>query len=127
MNTQELITEQQPPTKNDNPHSWDLVIDDVIADMKHVGGIQHSIETFNHTIEIMKARDKEGVRKHGVHLQPGNGRDQLIDSLQEALDLVCYLRTYLYGREYSLANSLYLSAKSMVYDLVKLLEQTTKE
>jgi hypothetical protein len=64
----ELVTEQRPPTPNDRPGVWDLVLAD------------------------MKARDAEGRRKYGMPLTSFNGRDQLVDAFQEGLDLVVYLR-----------------------------------
>lgn len=68
----ELVKEQAPPTKNNLPHVWDLVLKD------------------------MQDRDEMGTRKHGTHLQPCNGRDPLVDAYQEALDLVVYLRQAIY-------------------------------
>lgn len=62
------VTEQAPPTPNDSPAIWDLVMED------------------------FKARDAEGRRKYGTPLQADNGRDALVDAYQEALDLVVYLR-----------------------------------
>lgn len=60
------------PIKNDNPHIWDLVIED------------------------MKNRDMDGFRKYKTHLQGFNGRNSLIDAYQEALDLCVYLRQKIY-------------------------------
>lgn len=47
----------------------------------------------------MSERDTMGLRKHGVRLQPFNGRDVLKDGYQEALDLVAYLRQAIYERD----------------------------
>ncbi len=66
---------EPPPVKNDLPAAWDLVIAD------------------------MKARDDFGKAKYGTRLQPHNGRDQLADAYQEALDLAVYLRNALYERD----------------------------
>ena len=69
----------QPPATthkpNHHPASWDLVLAD------------------------MAKRDAEGLRKYGTRLQPHNGRDQLQDAYEEALDLAVYLRTALYERD----------------------------
>lgn len=68
--------EKQPRSiPNDNPAVWDLVIAD------------------------MAERDEMGLRKHGVRLQPFNGRKTLIDLYQEMLDAVVYLRTEIYERD----------------------------
>lgn len=73
-------TNSQPaPKPNDNPAVWALVIKD------------------------MADRDAFGYAKYGTRLQPGNGRDFLIDAYQEALDLVVYLRGAIYERDSMLA------------------------
>lgn len=60
---------QPKPIKNNNPSSWDLVLEDV------------------------KKRDDFGLKKYGTHLQPHNGRDTLLDIYEELLDAVVYIRT----------------------------------
>jgi hypothetical protein len=37
-------------------------------------------------------RDRLGQLRYGTRLYSGNGRDSLVDAMQEALDLVFYLR-----------------------------------
>lgn len=69
-----LVKEQAAPVGNDKPATWDLVMAD------------------------FKARDGEGRRKYGTPLQPFNGRSNLIDAYQEALDMVVYLRNEIYER-----------------------------
>ena len=59
---------QPKPKKNNYPHVWDLVIED------------------------MKARDELGFKRYKTHLQPFNGRDALQDAYEESLDLCVYLR-----------------------------------
>lgn len=59
---------QPPPVPNGRVHVADLVVEDI------------------------KKRKAQGLKKYGVALQPGNGRDALIDAYQEALDLCQYLR-----------------------------------
>ena len=69
-------TNAQPaPKRNDNPAVWSLVMRD------------------------MTERDIFGAEKYGTRLQPGNGRDFLLDAYQEALDLVVYLRGAIYERD----------------------------
>ena len=76
-----LVDSDSPNTKQprsipaDTPAVWDLVYAD------------------------MQERDLMGEKKHGVRLQPGNGRDVLKDAYQEALDLVAYLRQSIYERD----------------------------
>jgi hypothetical protein len=66
---------QPPPTPSDGPAVWDLVLAD------------------------MAERDREGRRRYGVPLQPGNGRDALRDAYEEALDLAVYLRQAIAERD----------------------------
>lgn len=53
---------------NNNPHISDLVCVD------------------------LRYRKQEGIKKYGVPLQAGNGRDALQDAYEEALDLAQYLK-----------------------------------
>lgn len=66
---------QNKPIPNSNPHITDLVIED------------------------MKKRKEEGIRRYGVPLQAGNGRDALQDAYEEALDLCQYIRQYIEERD----------------------------
>lgn len=43
-------------------------------------------------IKDMEARRLHGIEKYGVPVQPGNGRDALIDLYQELLDACVYIR-----------------------------------
>lgn len=71
-----MYTNVQPaPQGNASTPVWDLVI----ADMRN--------------------RDQAGRRKYGVPLQANNGRDQLQDAYEEALDLVVYLRAAIEERK----------------------------
>lgn len=63
------------PIKNDKPACWDLVMADI------------------------EQRDEFGLRKYGTRLQPGNGRDVLMDLYQELLDAVVYCRQAIYERD----------------------------
>lgn len=73
-----LFTPQQAPVPSQHPAAWSLVI----ADMAN--------------------RDAFGASKYGVRLQPGNGRDNLVDAYQEVLDLAVYLRAAIYERDMAL-------------------------
>lgn len=70
----EKFNMQNKPIPNSNPHITDLVIED------------------------MKKRKEEGIRRYGVPLQAGNGRDALQDAYEEALDLCQYIRQYIEER-----------------------------
>jgi hypothetical protein len=64
----DLVKQQAPPIDNGGPDVWLLVINDMMQRRVH------------------------GIEKYGAPVRPNNGRDQLIDAFQEALDLVVYLR-----------------------------------
>jgi hypothetical protein len=59
---------QPAPVANSNPHITDLVCVD------------------------LRYRKQEGIKKYGVPLQAGNGRDALQDAYEEALDMCQYLK-----------------------------------
>lgn len=67
--------EQPAPVKNDKPAIWPIVVED------------------------MMRRDLTGRKRYGVPLQPFNGRDQLRDAYEEALDLCVYLRAAIHERD----------------------------
>lgn len=68
--------EMQPdPVPNDKPAVWPLVMVD------------------------MASRDNLGRKRYGTALQPFNGRDNLRDAYEEALDLAVYLRAAIYERD----------------------------
>ena len=47
----------------------------------------------------LEVREALGIHRYGTSLQPGNGRDALRDALEEAMDLVCYLKQALIERD----------------------------
>lgn len=63
---------EPPPEHNDGPSMHDLVIKD------------------------MEARKAFGLSKYGTILQAFNGRHALKDAYEELLDLLVYLRQFLY-------------------------------
>ncbi len=71
----QTVLPQPPPTHNDKPAVWDLVISD------------------------MHARDEFGRNKYKVRLQPHNGRDALMDLYQEQLDACAYTRQLIFERD----------------------------
>lgn len=92
--TRSLSDEQPPPTHNDHPACWDLVIED----LREAKFVAHKVRV-EETLVDMRERDQVGFERYGTRLQPFNGRDSLIDAYQEGLDLCVYLRTALYELE----------------------------
>lgn len=54
---------------------------------------QESAATWDSVIADMIARNEQGYKKYRGYLTPGNGRNNLIDSYQEILDLAVYLKS----------------------------------
>lgn len=72
---------EPPPTPNEHPPCWQMVIKDVFA-----CGCPESLA------DDMDARDQFGRAKYNVQLQPFNGRSAIKDAYQESLDLAVYLK-----------------------------------
>ena len=60
---------------------------------------RHLVEKIPEIVEDMQARDRSGQEKYGTRLQPFNGRNQLVDAYQEALDCAVYLRAALFEKD----------------------------
>ena len=50
-------------------------------------------------IEDLEERKLIGLSTYGTLLYPHNGRDQLQDAYEEALDLACYLKSAMIERD----------------------------
>lgn len=99
-------TDQPRPTGSEAPAGWDLVFDDLSgeAGAKRITGgdcaspmgvamMQRII------VGIGATRDAVGIERYGRRLRPRDGRDHLIDYLQEKLDGVVYLRCEIWDAE----------------------------
>lgn len=69
-----------PPVKTEGPSVHDLVVAD-LQDGRHAAVVAAILD-----------RRALGLAKYGTILQVGNRRDHRRDAIQEAGDLVCYLR-----------------------------------
>lgn len=74
---------QRPPTPNDAPSTHDLVIGDIR---------RANVASHLSLLDVIEKRRALGLRRYGTILQANNGRDSLQDALEEAADLVIYLR-----------------------------------
>lgn len=102
------------PLANDRPASWDLVIADMEQRPATAPPPIDEYDVRQLVIADMRERDAAGAAKYGTRLQPGNGRVQLVDAYQEALDLAVYLRTELAERHDGLVAALYSEALTIV-------------
>lgn len=84
------IVDQPPPRPSDPSAvaSWDVVIGRAQSQRDRIEG---EAPDWDRLIEAMRERDRIGAERYGVRLAPNNGRDALVDALQEALDLCAYL------------------------------------
>lgn len=76
----EALRQQPAPVKNGQPAIQDLVIDD----LRKFG--------YGPVANDQEVRKETGLRKYGTLLQAFNGRDALLDTYEEALDLMNYAR-----------------------------------
>lgn len=98
---------QPPPLPSRVVAGWDLVIDDLsglAGEARITGGdvdrtplgaaMQQRI-----MLALCASRDGFGRRKYGKRLRPRDGRDHLLDYLQERLDGLAYLRCEIWEAE----------------------------
>ena len=79
------IVDQPPPVATTRRPVWELVIE-------HVQGRRWMLPSVvDLVLADMRDRDCLGRARYGMALTSGNGRDHLIDAMQEALDLAAYL------------------------------------
>lgn len=70
------------PIPNNSPPTWEKVI----------AKYHKRNHCYVNIIEnLMLERNKIGEEKYGTVLQPNNGRDSLIDAVQECLDMIVYI------------------------------------
>lgn len=112
---------QPEPINNDYPESWATVKEDLegvstitsdtdlvfvyqkclvaatdLIRIKNKCGYNQALKMF---IKACDERNAFGKEKYGTPLQPFNGRDSLQDAIEEALDLVVYLKTAILEEE----------------------------
>lgn len=79
------VEDQPAPKATDRTPAWTLVI----------RYVDDNYEDADNVLADMRERDRVGRARYGVPLTAGNGRKQLVDAYQEALDLCVYLRAWL--------------------------------
>lgn len=89
-----LVIEQAPPVPNGRRPVWEIVIERDEAARRVIerkGGGEIARPDWDAYLRHCRERDAEGRRKYSTPLQSHNGRDPLVDALQEALDLRVYM------------------------------------
>jgi hypothetical protein len=88
----DLIQPQPAPRNTDSPVVWPLIISDmergVLIDPDLPPHVRQRV------IDAGRARDAFGREKYGTPLQVENGREPIVDAVQEALDLMAYTRQH---------------------------------
>lgn len=79
------------PIHNDKPETWEEVIKDY-SNMNGWYPNNKEKEIKDEIISLMKSRNEFGRNKYGTALQPFNGRDNIVDAIQELFDAVVYLK-----------------------------------
>lgn len=100
------------PTAGEGPAIWDLVI----ADLENKGASRA-------LVQVARDRDAMGTKKYGTQLHAWDGRNSLIDGLQELLDAAVYLRKALQEGQTAPLLKDYRTTLSLVVSLYSQLAQ----
>lgn len=76
--------EQPAPAAGEGPAIWEAVLRDLADSLSYSGARERLAAD-------IRARDAFGRQKYRQPLRPANGRHQLVDAYQEAIDLLGYL------------------------------------
>jgi hypothetical protein len=104
-----LVSPQPPPANTGSIAAWPLVARDMLA-----------MTAASLAVAVMIARDEYGRNKYSMPLTSDNGRDHLVDALQEELDGVVYCKAAMLNGD-DLAD-LYTAKLLFVDALVKAIE-----
>jgi hypothetical protein len=84
------VVDQPPPVPQPQRRpAWEIVIEHV--ERRRAEGAYGTAPAVGLLIADMRERDQVGRARYGTPLTSGNGRDHLIDALQEQLDACVYL------------------------------------
>lgn len=101
----DLNGDQPAPTPSNRRPAWELVQEYAQA------VFPADVPVVQLVLHDMRERDQLGRARYGVALTADNGRDQLVDAYQEALDLAVHLMAYL--DEHGINNPLDAAAVAM--------------
>ena len=79
-----MITKQPTPVPNNNTPIVDIVIEDYLTNT-----IQNNYT--DSIVQLMEDRKEFGLKKYGTVLQAKNGRNPLVDAIEEKLDGIFYI------------------------------------
>lgn len=109
MNIQELATLQQTVSQGK---------EDVLPFLLKRLEIQFNNDYIEGVQDALTERAKIGIQKYGTPLQTDNGRNPLVDTFQEALDLAMYAAQYTIERKQpsSLLLNMAIEILTEIYD-----------
>lgn len=87
----DYVNGEPPPVHNFNPSVHDLLVNDV----KHrTLGFSRPCPDYilGQMVDLFRERKAYGLNKYGTPLQAENGRDFVKDGIDEAIDLLAYVR-----------------------------------
>lgn len=103
-----MIT-NEPPKPNNNPSIHNLISDE--------------LDPNDPLLPWIEARKQKGLETYGTTLQAFNGRNSLIDALEEVLDSIAYLKQAIEeNSSCELAHDLYYNQITQARKLVMLIE-----
>ncbi len=85
-------TVQPKPTPQNTPGMHDLAIADIYSAIDKSAIPESEMPAILGVIDELQERREFGLKKYGTLLQVGNGRNAVRDALDEALDLIVYMR-----------------------------------
>lgn len=122
-------TQTQPdPVPNEHQH----IIDYLVSDLHNGDNLLAEVEPMSSYGDQVTAdlcrRAAVGKERYGTFLQPFNGRDALLDSYEEALDLATYLMQAVVESKASKSDEVYWAYRDALYvaaRIAKLMEKRT--
>jgi hypothetical protein len=119
-------TTQSDPVPNSNRNIIDYLVDD-LHDGENLLGEVEPMESYGDKVTTdLCQRSLIGRERYGTFLQPFNGRDALLDSYEEALDLATYLMQVVVETKASKRDEVYWAYRDALYvaaRIAKLMEK----
>jgi hypothetical protein len=114
-----LNTPQPNPKSTNLPCSWSRVIEVY----KNNYGLRYGStkKVSQAVIKMMEDRDQFGFEKYGMHITPFNGRNSLVDLIQEKLDSLVYAQNCI-DEGLDMDNRIKLQMNTTLFDLEELYE-----
>lgn len=119
-------TTQSDPIPNENRNIIDYLVDDLHNEQNLLQEVEPMSSYGDQVATDLCARAMIGKERYGTFLQPFNGRDALLDSYEEALDLATYLMQAVVESKASKSDEVYWAYQDALYvaaRIAKLMEK----